>query len=254
MASSTGVSVVVPVYNNAATLPELCRRLQDVLRDRPTEIILVDDASTDESRRVIEALRVSWVWHPRNAGQNAAILSGLRVATHPLASVLDADLEDPPEGIPLMLLPLENGTARVAFSSRDEVRTLGSRMFRWTIQRLFPSLPAHPSLCFAIDPVGRQALLGVSRGDDYLPAVIGALGLRSVEVAVARRARPASAGPSAYAALRRVRYAVMMLRASLRVWWRPPARHSGEASNCGDPVDHLTRGRCPTVRGTRETP
>lgn len=215
-----GVTVVAPVYNNAGTLDELCRRVRTAIVDRPIEVILVDDRSTDGSLEVIERLGVRAIAHGRNRGQNAAILTALAQATEPLACILDADLEDPPEAIPLLLAPLDGGTASVVFSSRDEARRLTSRLFRLAVRRLFPSLPSHPCLCFAIDEAGRTALVTAAREDDYLPAVIGALRLRCAQVEVPRGRRPH--GRTGYPGMKRVRYAAAMLTAALRVWWRAP--------------------------------
>ena len=215
---TAGVSVVVPVYNNAATLPELCRRVRAALDGRPVEIVLVDDRSTDDSLRVIERLGERVVAHGRNRGQNAAVLSGLAQATEPLTCVLDADLEDLPEGLPVLLSGLDPAGASVVFSSREEPHSMGSRVFRWAIRRLFPSLPPHPCLCFAIDEGARLALVARARSGDYLPAVIGALRLPATQVAIARAARPA--GRTAYSGSRRVRYAISMLASACRVRWR----------------------------------
>lgn len=221
--SKTGVSVVVPVYNNAATLPELCRRIRAAVSDRPLELVLVDDGSTDGSHEIIEHLGARTVRHPRNRGQNAAILSGLTLATQPVACVLDADLEDPPEAIPLLLSRMDAVRARVAFASREEARPLTSRLFRWAVRYLFPSLPPYPCLFFAIDEAGRAALVALARHNDYLPAVIGSLGLPSTQAIIARGSRPANTGRSGYAGLRRVRHGIGMLAASLRVRWRRAA-------------------------------
>jgi glycosyltransferase involved in cell wall biosynthesis len=222
MKGANGVSVVVPVYNSAATLEELVRRVREVVSDRPLEIVLVDDWSTDGSRALLGRLGVRTVAHTRNRGQNAAILSGLTVASQPLSCVIDADLEDPPESIAQLLAPLDAAQAQVVFAGRVETRRASSRVFRWAIQRLFPSLPAHPCLCFAIDAAGRAALVRVGRDDDYLPALIGALGLSSTQAVTTRGVRPAHAGASAYGRVKRVRYAATMLGAALRVWWRRP--------------------------------
>jgi glycosyltransferase involved in cell wall biosynthesis len=219
--SKAGVSVVVPVYNNAATLQELCVRVRNVLADRPLEIVLVDDRSTDQSLQVMRRLAVTAIAHPHNRGQNAAIVSGLAAASHPLTCVIDGDLEDPPESIPLLLAPVEASRAQVVFASRDETPRPSSRLFRWTIRRLFPSLPGHPCLCFAIDAGGRQALVQAARDGDYLPALIGWLELPSEQVAVNRAPRPDRAGASAYRGLRRARYAAAALGAALRLRWRP---------------------------------
>jgi undecaprenyl-phosphate 4-deoxy-4-formamido-L-arabinose transferase len=216
MKTVSGVTIVVPVFNNAATLVELCRRVRVALADRPLEIVLVDDRSTDHSASVIAHLDVVCVSHPDNRGQNAAILTGLRRATHETACVLDADLQDRPEDIPRLLAPLLAGQAHVAFASRGDARRTSSRLFRWLLTRLFPSLPEHACLWFAIDGTARAALLAAARDEDYLPAVIGALGLSCVQVDTTRDARPAAAGPSAYGRLKRLRYAGHAIGAALR--------------------------------------
>ena len=229
----SGVTVVVPVYNNAATLKDLCARVRGALSDLPLEIVLVGDRSTDPSLQVMERLAVKAVAHTHNRGQNAAIVSGLAEASYPLTCVIDGDLEDPPESIPLLLSPVEAARAHVAFASRDESPRLTSRLFRWTIRRLFPSLPSHPCLCFAIDEVGREALVQAAQEGDYLPALIGWLGLSSAQVATTRGAGPHRAGTSAYRRLRRARYAAVALGAALRLRWRPRGSRSAARPTAG---------------------
>jgi glycosyltransferase involved in cell wall biosynthesis len=226
--AKNGVTVVAPVYNNAATLQELCARVRHALADRPLQIVLVDDRSTDRSLQVMEGLAVTTIAHSHNRGQNAAIVSGLAAAAHPLACVIDADLEDPPESIPLLLASVEAAEVQVAFASRDEARRPTSRLFRWTLRRLFPSLPGHACLCFAIDAAGREALVRAARDGDYLPALIGWLELPARQVAITRGPRPDRAGASANGGLRRTRYAAAALRAAFRLRWR--RRRSRSAS------------------------
>ncbi len=101
------VSIVVPVYNSADALPELVRRLGEVLPSiaHTFEVILVDDGSRDSSAEVAMALRNT---HPfvcvvrllRNYGQHNALLCGIRQARHTLIVTLDDDLQHPPEEIP----------------------------------------------------------------------------------------------------------------------------------------------------------
>jgi glycosyltransferase involved in cell wall biosynthesis len=101
------VSVVAPVYNNAATLPALTARIRAAFPATPLEIILVDDRSTDRSREVMRTLGVRVIMHERNQGQNAAVLTGLRAATGAVCCALDADLEDPPEALPALVRALD---------------------------------------------------------------------------------------------------------------------------------------------------
>lgn len=219
-----GASVVLPVHDNAPTLRALCERLRTAAGDRPLEIIMVDDASGDDSLAVMRSLGVVVVALGRRAGQNAAILAGLSRATQPHACVMDADLQDPPEALPRLLAALEAGGPRVVFSSRETASPATSRWFRRVLRGLFPSLPETPCLCFAIDAPMRAALLARAAPGDYLVAAIGALGVPTGSVRIPRAPRPA--GRSAYTRSRRARYAAWALgsalRLRLRAGWQAP--------------------------------
>jgi len=106
------VSVVVPVFNGARSIPELAARLTRTLSDEQRvaefEVILVDDCSRDESWSVIQELSgeypsVRGLGMSRNYGQHNALLAGIRVAENDLIITIDDDLEHPPEAIPQML-------------------------------------------------------------------------------------------------------------------------------------------------------
>ena len=222
--STDGVSVVLPVYRNAPVLPELYRRVRAALSDRPLEIVMVDDVSPDDSLAVMRSLDVVAVPLARRTGQNGAILAGLAHATQPLTCVLDADLQDPPEALPRLLERLGQGDVSVVFSTRETASPASSRLFRWLIQRIFPSLPARPCLCFALDAPTRQALLSLASERDYLVAAIGALSVPTAAVSVKREARPV--GRSAYGTLRRTNYAARALSSALRLRFRKRTEHA----------------------------
>jgi glycosyltransferase involved in cell wall biosynthesis len=107
------VSVVVPVYNGEAALPELVARLESVLASRApgSEILLVNDGSRDASWQVILELaastprgaRVCGIDLMRNYGQHNALLCGIRAAAGSVVVTLDDDLQHPPEEIPRLL-------------------------------------------------------------------------------------------------------------------------------------------------------
>lgn len=110
------LSVVVPVYNSEASLPELVARLGTVLgkTGSPFELVLVNDGSRDESGCVIEELasRHRWVRGihlTRNFGQHNALLCGIRAARHDVIVTMDDDLQNPPEEIPKLLAKLDEG-------------------------------------------------------------------------------------------------------------------------------------------------
>ena len=196
--------------------------IRAALGDRLGEIIMVDDGSTDESVAIMQTLGVCVISRPRNGGQSAAILTGLAAASGSICCVLDADLEDPPETLPSLLSRLDPVSARAVFSSRDEPRPLTSRLFRRAMRLLFPTLPAHSCLCFAVDAGTRAAIVGAATERDYLPAVIGALGVPTAQVTVRRE--PAAAGESGHAGLRRLRYAGRAFASALRIRWRARRR------------------------------
>lgn len=101
---------MVPVYNGAKTLPELVRRIHESLTPCASrhEVLLVNDASPDESWRVIEELAASdpcvrGLDLSRNFGQHNALLAGLRDARCEIVVTMDDDLQNPPEEIPTLL-------------------------------------------------------------------------------------------------------------------------------------------------------
>jgi undecaprenyl-phosphate 4-deoxy-4-formamido-L-arabinose transferase len=110
------LSVVIPVFNEVATLVDLHLRLSRTLKDmgRPWEVIFVDDGSTDGSADVLRALHVQdpgvrVIRFNRNYGQHAAVFAGMEHARGDVVLTLDADLQNPPEEIPRLLARLEEG-------------------------------------------------------------------------------------------------------------------------------------------------
>jgi len=110
------VSVVVPVYNSATVLPRLAQELEAVLRTCSSgyELILVNDASPDQSWQAIVDLASKYSWIRginlmRNVGQHNALLCGIRAAKCEIVVTIDDDLQNPPDQIPLLLDKLEEG-------------------------------------------------------------------------------------------------------------------------------------------------
>jgi undecaprenyl-phosphate 4-deoxy-4-formamido-L-arabinose transferase len=110
------ISVVIPVFNEEATLDDLYHRLEKTLTalGRPWEVIFVDDGSTDGSAEVLRGLHaqdpaVRVVRFNRNYGQHAAVYAGMERTRGDAVVTLDADLQNPPEEIPALLRRLEQG-------------------------------------------------------------------------------------------------------------------------------------------------
>lgn len=147
------VSIVVPVFHNAASLPELMNRFSRLAEqnDEQFEFIFVDDGSRDHSFEVLENLarrdgRVHAIRLSRNFGSNAASAAGIAHATGDCVVAISADLQDPPELIGEMLEKWRQGY-RVVLAARKEredpwLTSLTSNLF-WKLFRRFgiPTMP-----------------------------------------------------------------------------------------------------------------
>jgi dolichol-phosphate mannosyltransferase len=117
------VSVIVPTMNEAANLPELLRRIDAALAGVSYEVIIVDDNSKDDTPRVCAELAVKYKLtllvrtQPKN-GLSGAVLYGMAQARGKFFSVMDADLQHPPEKLPEILAPLRGGAADFVIGSR----------------------------------------------------------------------------------------------------------------------------------------
>jgi glycosyltransferase involved in cell wall biosynthesis len=120
-AGAPWLSVVIPVYNERATIETLLKRVDAIDIDK--EIIVVDDGSTDGTRDLLAGLQAAdgplrVLLQERNRGKGAALRRGFEAARGEVIIVQDADLEYDPADYPLLLAPIERGVADVVFGSR----------------------------------------------------------------------------------------------------------------------------------------
>jgi len=119
------LSVIVPVYNERNTLAEIVHRIRAVDLAQyglKTEILLVDDGSTDGTRDLLPDMmtlsQVRVLLHPRNLGKGAAVRTGFAHAQGDILLVQDADLEYDPRDYPTLLRPIFEGRSEVVYGSR----------------------------------------------------------------------------------------------------------------------------------------
>jgi glycosyltransferase involved in cell wall biosynthesis len=220
--SGPRIAVVVPVYGNADTLRPLAARLDRALAGRDWRLRLVVDASPDDSDRVAHELtredsRIAATLLIENVGQHAALAHGL--AAEPAADVwvcMDADLQDPPEAVPLLLDRLAAGDVAAVFAGRrgrytSPLRRLTGSLHRRVAARL-TGLPPDAGAFLAMGPAVREAVLAARA-----PSVVLAVGLAGrplTSVPVAREPRPS--GRSAWTARARLAQSFRSLRWALR--------------------------------------
>ena len=142
------LSIIVPVFNEEESLPELCEWIAKVMHRNyySYEVILVDDGSNDRSWEVIESIHelnnhINGIRFQRNYGKSAALNEGFRCSQGDVVITLDADLQDSPEEIPaLRRMILEDGYDLV--SGWKKVRhdplskTIPSRFFNWVTSKV----------------------------------------------------------------------------------------------------------------------
>ncbi len=217
------VSVVVPVYRNADTLRELYARLVQALVDLGShEIIFVNDCCDGGSGAVLEELAqadpsILAIECETNLGQHSAVLEGLERSRGEWTIVLDADLQDPPAAIPLLIAEASRGVEAVfagrrgAYESR--LRLLSGKAYR----RLLKFAIGTPSDAGAYVVLSRRMVERLLEMRSLTPgrtpalvAMIGSSGMKTASVPVEREPRPR--GRSAYSTFGRVRSAVHAFR------------------------------------------
>jgi undecaprenyl-phosphate 4-deoxy-4-formamido-L-arabinose transferase len=226
------VSLVVPVYNEEATLEEVCSRALAALEGlgKPYELIVVDDGSRDGTWAIVERLvaadpAVHAVRLKRNFGQHPAMHAGLSRAQGDIVVTMDADLQNVPEDLPKLIAAVEGG-ADVASGrrrGRDDSwgRTFPSKLVNGMLRRFTGAEIADFGCAFnaysrsAIEPV-----LGVIGKQKFTKALVLSAGASVVEVDLSHQAR---ADGSRYSPFRLIRLALHVLAG----FWPQPIQWAG---------------------------
>lgn len=205
MSTDISYSVVIPVYNEAASLPELHSRLVKVLSslDKPYELIFVDDGSTDTTAETLMTLiPLTVITFRTNFGQTAALDAGIKQAQGEVIITLDGDLQNPPEEIPKLLAKLDHDSLDVVSGWRKNRQDAASKHFvsrvANVLRKLFINDGIHDSGCtlkvyrkYCFDNVD---LFGEIHR--FIPGVLRWQGFKVGEVAVEHA--PRTAGVSKY--------------------------------------------------------
>jgi dolichol-phosphate mannosyltransferase len=188
----TLVSVVVPVYFNAASLRSLVFRLRNVATCIPEvdfEFVFVDEGSGDESFSILkeEILadgRIKAVRLSRNFGNNAAVLAGLTYASGHCLVTMSADLQDPPELIPDMIARWQQGFEIVVAARQGRQDPFPTKAFSFIFNRLFkklvfPEFPAGGFDFVLMDHRVAKLLVEISEKNSYLSGQLMWLGFKT---------------------------------------------------------------------------
>jgi polyisoprenyl-phosphate glycosyltransferase len=212
-------SIVVPVFNEEEVLPELYRRVSQVMAttEDSYELVLIDDGSSDKTWEIMQGLRasderVSLVRLSRNFGHQIALTAGLEQARGQAVVVLDADLQDPPELIPRMLELWRQGNDVVyGVRTRREGEGLFKRgtaaLFYRLIRRLTAvDIPADTGDFRLMSRPVVDALERVRERNRFVRGLVAWLGFRQVGLPYERANR--AAGETKYPFSKMLRFAV----------------------------------------------
>jgi len=195
MSVSPAISVVVPLYNEEGNVAELQRQIEAALASRDYEIVLVDDASTDNTLANIPGgERVRVIQFEKNSGQSAAMHAGIHQSRGDIIVTLDGDLQNDPADIPAMITMLNQGWDLVCGYRQKRKDTAFKRLqsrIANAVRSRFVGDGVRDTGCTlkAMRRDCREALLLFNGMHRFIPALIRNMGWRVTELPVNHRPR-----------------------------------------------------------------
>ena len=198
------LTVLMPVFNEQATLAEIIRRVRQVDLGLTLELIIVDDGSSDGTNKILRTLEDSTVRviaHQKNQGKGAALRTGLAHASGDIVVIQDADLEYDPDDWPALLAPILKGKASVVYGSRFTgqrknmlpLHWAGNRLLSLVTNVLYSSTLSDMETCYkAFDRRVLKDLTVVSNRFDFEPEITAKVlrrGYRIYEVPISYAGR-----------------------------------------------------------------
>ncbi|MDA1008118.1 MAG: glycosyltransferase [Planctomycetota bacterium] len=197
MTMRSGVSIIIPVYNECDNIAELVRRVVAVgnTLDRPWELVLVDDGSRDGSSEMVTELAAQNQGHikalllNRNYGQHNAILCGFAHAQGDIMITLDADLQNPPEEIPRLVAKIDEGhdvVGTVRMDRQDPLFRRWPSLFINHLVRATTGVMMHDYGCMLRAYRRRvvQAMLSCRERSTFIPILANMFAKRTAEIEV----------------------------------------------------------------------
>jgi polyisoprenyl-phosphate glycosyltransferase len=212
------LSILVPVYNNEATIAQLTDRLRKALDGFEYEAVIVNDGSRDRSLAVLKEQaaadpRLKVINFSRNFGQHPAIAAALDHSAGDVLVLMDADLEDEPENIPMLVRTLQEQGCDIVYTTKLEgpttARSLTSDAYHQVFSRTIGvTVPRQLGTFRAFTRKVGDALRAFPERDVLYGPLMFYVGFHYVIVPVVRGRRP---GRSSYTFLKRLRLAVNSL-------------------------------------------
>jgi dolichol-phosphate hexosyltransferase len=203
------LSILIPAYNEEATVGVAVKRLLDIRYPCDIELVIVNDGSVDNTMEVLSGIddpRVVVSEHPVNRGKGAAVRTAAAMATGDYMLIFDADLEYSAEDILSLLSPLQRGDAQVVYGVRTFGAStahsfwfvIGNRVNTFTANALFNTWISDLHSCLKLLPLSMFRELPLTESgfglDTELTAMLLARGVRPYEVPIHYKARSREEG------------------------------------------------------------